>query len=88
MGLGPFWPGMQQTMGQTTTLAQSGGCYVQSSPKLLSVSAYLLTDATPLPNCFIPGSNPTVQTQGAALPKGLTAALLFLCIFYEFLRKI
>lgn len=86
MGLEAFWPGMQQTMGQTSTLAQSGGCCVQSSPKLLSASAYLLTDSPPAPNCLIPGSNPTEQIQGAALPKA--AVLLFLCIFNEFLRKL
>lgn len=79
MGLGAFWPGMQQTMGQTSTLAQSGGCCVQSSPKLLSASAYLLTDP-PAPNCLIPGSNPSVQTRGAALPKGL----FFFAFFMNF----
>lgn len=85
MSLGPFWPGIQQAMGQTSMVEQSGGCCVQSSPKLLSAPAYLLTDGLPAPNCLIPGSNPQCKPK-VLLSLGVLLlhcffSLLFLWIF-------
>lgn len=59
-------------------------CWVQSSPKLLSVSAYLLTEGPPTPNCLIPGLTPQCKPKGLLSLRVLPLHCFFSAFFMNF----